>query len=162
MASLVATDAFEPPAELTLQRATKQQLGLEFFDSLADSQLTHLSTARLGYAMRNWECQAVRNAEREAPGDQFFRLVDERGQSDDYPHPGLDRWLIDLFLEITDDSRKSGEVLGEMPGATASLRYEAIELMAADYPEIDKTEWTRLLLCGYLLHRAAEARPILG
>lgn len=160
-ASLVALNEFEPVAELTLQQTAKQLLGLGFSDPLPDSQLASLSITRLGYAMRNLELQRVRNARDEKPGDTFSALVDERGKDDNYPHPGLDRWLITLFLEIIDNPDTLKEILGEMPGAPTDVRQESVKLVIADFPEMDETEMSRLLLCGYLLHRAVETRPMI-
>lgn len=161
-ASMVAANEFDPVEELTLQQATKQALDLDFFDPLPDSELVHLSTVRLGYAMRNLEVQRVPNASHEKPNDRFIALVDDRGKAENYPHPGIDRWLTAVVIEITDDPSALERVLGEMPGASPYIRSEAMDLVIVDYPEMDRCEMTRLLLCGFLIHRVAEVRPIFG
>jgi len=167
-AAAICMSTFDPPAaEFTLKEGTYQLLGRSnpAFEGMGqdvdDDMVVPLSSSRMGFALRNLECQWFPGATSEIEDWLTDRVEEHRNDQDFFPHPGLDPWLIDILKEAIDDRGGLEGMTADLPGAPVALRESAIEaavvLQRSDDCDVDTA---RLILFGYLLHRVNEVRSI--
>jgi hypothetical protein len=162
-ATIVGLNAFEPVAEYMLGLGACKVLGLESLVPLGTEKGGYvLSGPRVGYSLRNLECQLIPSARDEIRDDPFVVELDRLEAA---PHSVRSVWLPRLLHDvIVYDAHGGVEVMFKrLPGTTAEARRDVVDKYAAmglyDEPYIGHTPIRQLLLVGYLLHRAYDLRP---
>ena len=171
-AAIICTNDFEPAAELILQIGTVKMLCPGYVPLQpappewralegGDTQAACLGNCRLGYALRNWECQRIPSAQEEVADDGLAAKADEMAATPNLPA----MWIPALIEGIITHERYGGprHTIESTPGATAEARREVLRTWLEKFPSEDRYtgRWAteRLVLFGYLLHRLYDIRP---